>query len=133
MSCFVQNGYDTDLALVDGKLQLEVDPVVQAAYKLRARFLFFKGEWFLDLREGIPYYQFVMVKNPDLGVIRRLFTRVILSVSPVIESVTRIDCQIATEDRGLAVYFEARCTNGAKISGGTGVPFLVDGNELGND
>lgn len=131
MSCLAQNGYNVDIAIVGGKIQIEEDPIVQAAYKIRSRFLFFRGEWFLDTREGLPYYQFVFVKNPNLAVIRRLFTRVILSVSPVLESVTRMDCLMSPDDRGLAVYFEATCTNGAKISGGTGQPFLVDGNELG--
>jgi hypothetical protein len=45
--------------------------------RLRHRFRFFLGEWFLDLRLGAPYYDRVLVKNPDERVVRAVLTQII--------------------------------------------------------
>lgn len=125
---FIEPGGDLYLDPL-GRLVLEEDEVVAACIKLRNRFRFFLGEWFLDVRQGVPYFQFVFVKNPNLPLIRRLFMRIIRSV-PQITAVSRVDLYPSPEDRGLVVYFEARAIDGRLIQGGLGTPFIIEGKEI---
>ncbi len=53
--------------------------------KIATRFKFFYGEWFLDQRQGLPYYGTVLTKNPDLALIRSLFLRVLRDTPGVID------------------------------------------------
>ena len=64
-----------DLAIENGHFVL-ARGVGYVRQKLSVRFKFFLGEWFLDLREGVPYYRDVFTWNPNLPVIRALFRRV---------------------------------------------------------
>ena len=110
-------------------LQLVTDPLIAATAKLYRRFQFFEGEWFLDKRQGIPYYRIVFVKNPNLTAIRTLFTRVILSV-PQIKAVVAIPLQYDPAARTLSLEFQAVGIDGSKITGGIGQPFIVDGTDV---
>lgn len=42
-----------------------VSDVDQIAQNLAIRLRFFNGEWFLNILEGIPYYQYFFIKNPN--------------------------------------------------------------------
>lgn len=112
-----------------GRLVLETDEVVAACIKLRNRFRFFLGEWFLDTRLGVPYFSLVLVKNPNIELIRRLFMRIIRSVDQITQ-VNRVDVILSPEDRGLVIDFEARAIDGRLIQGGLNTPFLIDGQEI---
>lgn len=85
-----------------------------------------KGEWFLDTRVGVPYWDLSRLKNPDEEVLRRLFRRVILSVQGVgtIESLT---LSIDRASRVLSFSFRVTHDSGAVITGGSGEPFIVTG------
>lgn len=48
------------------------------------RFKFFRGTWFLDLREGIPYFEEVLKKRPDPFVVASLMKRTILSTPGIV-------------------------------------------------
>lgn len=126
---------DNDLAVAynaRGKkdLVLEADPVVAGIIKLCLRFQLLEGEWYQDIRIGIPYFRLILVKNPDLAVVRQIFRKTILSI-PVIASVDRLDMTFDKTDRRLAVYFEATATDGRRMSGGSGKPFILDNREIG--
>jgi hypothetical protein len=74
--------------------------------KLSTRFNFFLGEWFLDRRQGLPYFQHVFVANPDKQLIRSIFSRVIVR-TPGIASVRRLDAIFTLPVRHVAFDFEA--------------------------
>lgn len=112
------------------RLILEEDQLVVAGIKLRNMFLFFEGTWYLDTTEGFPYFRYVFVKNPDLSFIARLYTRVILSVGSVIESVDRIDCTLDKKTRKLSVFFVAKSVDGRVLTGGPGEPFRINGKDI---
>jgi hypothetical protein len=132
MSTFYTDA-DNDLQLdSNGRLVFESDEVVAAAVKLKNRFQRFRGEWFLDTREGIPYFEFVFVKNPNLDVIRRIFTEVILSTPPI-ETLDKLELFYLPGERLLAFEFEARAADGRVIQGGSGQPFIVNGQPEGSD
>lgn len=69
--------------------------------RIRFRLRMFKGEWFLDKRQGMPYYQAILgVKNPDLGFISSLFRRAIES-TPGVQTVVRMG--VSLEARRLTI------------------------------
>src|SRR3972149_2290942 len=67
-----------DLTITQGRLSLAVgaDAVVQS---LRIRFRTFLGEWFLDSRVGVPWFQLVFVKHPNLRLARAVLRQVALA------------------------------------------------------
>lgn len=62
-----------------------VEGVEYIAQKLKVRLWFFLGEWFLDTNEGTPFYQSILVKNPDVDLISTLLKARILESPGVIE------------------------------------------------
>jgi len=73
----------------------------------------FKGEWFLDTRVGVPYYDSILIKNPDLVVIRSIFRNAILS-TPGIANLDALTTAFDAASRKLTVEFTA-----IKEDGGT--------------
>ena len=67
---------------------------------------FFKGEWFLNEDTGIPWYEEIIVKNPNLIRIREIFRDAILSVTGIRE-VTFMDLLFSSYARTLSVNFRA--------------------------
>ncbi len=57
----------------------------RVAQQLRIRLRFFLGEWFLDTTEGIPYYQQILLKNPDWDTVNSLIKTEVLSTPDVVE------------------------------------------------
>jgi hypothetical protein len=81
-----------DLALESGDLVVlgltDVTRVQYIRQKISSRFRFFYGEWFLDQRQGLPYYGTVFTKNPNLSLIRSIFLRVLRDTPGVIDVAT---------------------------------------------
>lgn len=94
-----------DVSFDDDELG-SIDGSEYALQKVQQRLKFFLGEWFLDARQGMPYYRDVLVKNPNRDVVRSDFRRAILSV-PGITVVRRLEIAIATATRELSVDWEA--------------------------
>lgn len=96
---------DDDLDLTGEQLSIVTgdDAIVQ---HLSVRLRLFKGEWFLDLRVGIPYYDSILIKNPDLVAIRSIFRRAILT-TPGIASLDALDTEFDAANRRLTVTFTA--------------------------
>lgn len=70
-----------DLVLVDGDLVLGAD-VAQA---VKIRLLFVRGEWFLNRLQGVPYFEQIFVKNPNLSHVSAIFRKTILDTPGVNE------------------------------------------------
>lgn len=99
-----ENPIEGDLQLTDGQLTLVTgdDAIDQ---HLRNRLRFFLGEWFLDTRQGLPYFQSVFVKNPNRPAVRSAFRRTIRE-TPGIVAVTKLQINIAA-DRSASIDFVA--------------------------
>lgn len=65
---------------------------------------FFKGEYFLDQRLGLPYFQEILIKSPRLGAVRSIFQSAILQV-PGVESLNDLKLDFDNGERALAVTF----------------------------
>jgi hypothetical protein len=62
------------------------------------------GEWFLDLDYGLPYFEQILVKNPNLPSVQDTFRRALLSVKGV-SSVERLTLSLDTTSRTLTVIW----------------------------
>lgn len=71
----------------------------------------FLGEWFLDNTIGVPYFQQVLVKNPNQAIIDAIFLTQILNV-PGVTQVTKYAFRANAETRQLNITFTAQTTTG---------------------
>lgn len=92
-----------DLALTSGK-----DTIDQ---HIRANLRAYKGEWFLNLDDGIPYYQDVFKKNQSPIVIDAIFKEAILKTTGVIE-LTEFEIQYDNVLRKLVLNFAVNTFEG---------------------
>lgn len=113
MICSLLETAGHDLALVDGNLVLCTD-VRAIASHVESRLRFFLGEWFLDLREGMPYFQEVLVKNPDISVVRSLLSRVILE-TPGVTTLDTADFTYDPAERTLFYSIRFGTNTGASV------------------
>jgi hypothetical protein len=96
------------------------DAVVQ---KMRQRFRMFKGEWFLDLRLGVPYLQSIFIKNPSQVLINTIFTKV-LTGTPGVSSVASFNGTLDRATRALVSDFQAVLVDGTSVIA-QAEPFII--------
>lgn len=95
-----------DLWLKGGRLVI-VDGVNQKAQQIKVVLLTFLGEWFLDTSRGLPYFDEVLVKNPDSARIQSIFRQKIMRVEGV-QAVTGLNLTFDRKNRTLHVQFSAQ-------------------------
>lgn len=103
--------YDIDLTSSGLALVTGDDAIVQ---HLTIRFGFFRGEWFLDQRVGIPYFTDILIKNPNLADVRNLFTQTILT-TPGIAALEELKLDLNSQTRVLDLDFTAQKDDGALL------------------
>jgi hypothetical protein len=99
-----------DLALVNGNF-VQIDGSQMTRQSLIARFRMFLGEWFLDQREGVPYYRDILVKNPDREVVRSVFRQVLAGTPGVLE-ILSFEVVFDERERTIRFSFEVQSTDG---------------------
>ena len=92
-----------DLDLTDEQLNLVSGPNA-TAQKLKIRLQLIKGEYALDTDVGIPYFQKILVKNPDLQVVRGLYRRAITSC-PGVKELTQFELTVDGRTRTATLIF----------------------------
>ena len=101
-----------DLALEDAGTELVRTQLAdEVSQRIHVRMKFFRGEWFLNLNEGAPYYQSILIKGPSDSEIRFIFTTLIRQTEGVSE-VTKLDYSISSTRR-LSLTFQARLEDGS--------------------
>lgn len=90
-----------DLVITQGGDVILADSVRQA---IRIRLLWFAAEWRFNTDFGIPYYEEVYVKNPNIEKIKLILSREILSVEEVTD-VRNMSIQLDSLNRVASVYF----------------------------
>jgi hypothetical protein len=97
----------SDMLLTSGQEAIE--------QHLRQRLQTFFGEWFLDSRIGIPYFQQILKKNPNFTVVDSLLKKEIIETSGV-EELIKFELNLDNPVRELIVEFEARTIEGDVIT-----------------
>ena len=97
---------DNSLVLVEGEEAIDQN--------LRLRLKFFLSEFFLDERQGIPFYREVFVKNPNLRLLRSIFTEAIRTTEGI-ASVDGMTLAVDSPSRTLTLSFVATMDTGATL------------------
>lgn len=98
---------DIFLNVDDLELTTGIDAIVQ---HLQQRLRTFLGEWFLDLRIGVAYFQQILVKNPNPAVVDSILKKEIIN-TPGILQLTYFDLDIGS-DRSMTLSFRALTKEG---------------------
>lgn len=110
---------ELDLVTNDMKLTGGDISIVTLDAAIRQRLLqtlrLFLGEWFLDTSAGVPYYQSILVKNPNLDVVQASIKNAILSTPGIIELLS-FNFNYDAAQRKVTMDFDAKSTNGTTIT-----------------
>lgn len=99
-----------DIAIENDTMVL-VDGLDAIAQDIQARLLFFLGEWFLDRRIGVPYFEKILGQKPRLPVIKSIFRQAILT-TPGVLAVNDLLVDYDGQGRRLSVSFNATTDQG---------------------
>ena len=108
------------LAITNGSLQLTTTLKEYVLAAIQERVSMFAGEWFLDTREGIPYFKIVS-ERPDLRLLKSLYRRAVLAV-PGVADVTLLEVSFDGPRRNLTVLIDCTLDDGEVI---TSQPYIV--------
>lgn len=98
---------DGDLDLSNGDLQM----VVSVAQNIRVRLLYVQSEWFLDTSKGLPYFEVIFVKNPNITHLGAIFRRCIRE-TPGVASLDSFSLDFNVNTRELVINFAASTDQG---------------------
>lgn len=110
-----------DLALSDLKI-VRGDAAIEQ--KVRQVLQFFQGEWFLDTRLGMPYYQSILNrKNPSLPAVKSIFRKALLKVQQIV-SVRSMSLTLDKRTRRASLDFVAVLDDARTLTAET-EPFIL--------
>lgn len=111
MTLDLRLGDDHDLALdALGHVSL-VGDAGRVRQQIKITLMTLLGEWFLDTGFGVPYFEDVLVKNPNRATIEAVLRARILDV-PDVTRVGRLVLEVDRALRTLQVKFEAETAAG---------------------
>lgn len=119
------NPTEGDLHL-DGEALSLVDGREAIAQHIRIRLRFFLGEWFLDEREGVPFYRDILIKNPSRRLVESVFRRVIIE-TPGVDSLDKFELAIDAATRTATLSFTAVTNDGERIRSDDYDPLILEG------
>ena len=93
-----------DIALKGNDILL-IDNAERVAQQVLITLREWRGEWFLKTADGVPYLEYILVKNPNMAHVRQILTEAIESVEGV-KKCTELDLQFNRVLRTLSVSYE---------------------------
>ena len=94
-----------DIVLQNGDI-LMIDNAERCAQQIAITLRFWLGEWFLNTTDGVPYLEYILVKQPNMAHIRQILTEQIQSVEGV-KAVTDMELTFDQRERSLRVEYTA--------------------------
>lgn len=88
-----------------------IDNAERVAQQIVIQLRFWYGEWFLDISDGVPYLERVLVKNPNLNHIRQVFREAINKV-PDVTKIYYVELEYDEVARELSVSFSVQTNFG---------------------
>lgn len=95
---------DHDILIKDGDFLL-IDNAERVAQQIKIKLLTFLGEWFLDTTWGVPYLEYILVKQPNQELIKQILSEQILSVDDV-KSLNALELDYQVKVRTLIINYE---------------------------
>ena len=83
----------------------------RVAQQIKISLKAFLGEWFLDTGFGLPYFEEILVKNPNMMIVREIIRDCILAVSGVVK-VNELTVEFDRSARTLLIAHETITTEG---------------------
>jgi hypothetical protein len=99
-----------DLSIENFDLELRQD-IDRVRHSLKIRLWFFKAEWFLDTTYGVPFYEDILVKNPNVPNIDNIIKATILDTADV-NAILAYTSNFDNATRKLTVTFTVDTTFG---------------------
>lgn len=109
------NPQTNDLDLTGYNLSIATNSQA-TAQRIQVGLQVFLGEWFLNRLFGMPYFQSILIKNPNLTAISTTIKNYILSV-PFVESITAFNLDFNQSKRSLTINFTVTDNDADVISG----------------
>jgi len=91
-----------------------VDDTRQIMQNLGIRLRFVLGEWFLDITQGIPYFEFFFIKAPNLIQIESILKEEIVNTRGIVELIS-FTSNYEARRRIFSVKFSARSISGEAL------------------
>lgn len=107
-----------DFLISGGDIQGTPNQLTAIQQHILQRLRTFQGEWFLDNTVGIPFFQQILVKNPNIGTVNGLFISEIRN-TPGVASLTKYGFVVDTPKRRITASFRALTTSGVVDYSGT--------------
>lgn len=82
-----------------------IDNAERVAQQIKVKLLTFLGEWFLDTTWGVPYLEYILVKQPNQELIKQILSEQILSVDDV-KSLNALELDYQVKVRTLIINYE---------------------------
>jgi len=112
---------DGDLDLTKQRINLvEGEDAIEQNVRIRLQFFF--ESWFLDLRQGIPFFRDILIKAPNMILVDSLFREAVLSTQGI-SAVPVFSSTIDTAARQLTIRFAATMDTGETLEF---APFVLE-------
>lgn len=105
--------FTNDLVFTEYDFSL-VDDTRQIIQNLSIRLRFVLAEWYLDITQGIPYYEFFFVKSPNQIQIESILKEEIVNTRGIL-GITSFSADFDTRNRIFSVKFGARSISGEEL------------------
>lgn len=105
---------NNDLALDNFNFVI-VDGEENVAQRLKTNLQIFRGEWFLDTTRGVPYYQAILLKNPDSKLVEAELKKAIIDTDGIAK-LKSFEMDFDNSLRRLTITFTAQTDEGLEIS-----------------
>ncbi len=105
MSDFKQDPVTGDLVIENNEL-VRITGAEEIVQRIIQRLRTFRGEWFLDRSVGLPYYQDILIKNPNVETVQGLFRQAILK-TPGVTRLLQYSQTLDGVTRKLTINFKA--------------------------
>lgn len=101
---------DNDLLFENNELVI-VTSQQEVKQRLEQRLQTFLGEWFLNTSEGVPYYQDILKKNPNTGLVEAKLKNTITQ-TPGVDELLEFEFTFDRAAREASLKFRARGASG---------------------
>ena len=99
-----------DLSLENQGLSLTQN-LEEVRQSLSIKLRLFLGEWFLDTKSGIPYFESIFIDTPKIKQIENIFKEAILT-NPSILELESFSLEVNIQTRQLIIQFKAKTVQG---------------------
>jgi len=90
-----------DIAIEDNTFSF-VEGADRVGQQIKIRILWFLGEWFLDTNRGVPWFEEIFVKNPDIAEIEAQL-KVEIATVPNVKEITQWSSDLDVKTRTYTV------------------------------